>query len=255
MLSGPTQGVGGSPTIAPRATNWARCASRNSGVLATTCSVPIPVRRTASAVQWCTAMWSGWPVCPSGAKVSTVSGRTSSSRSATVAAPASRSTDVAAAVGVAEPVVFGDAEHAQAGGHLCLANLGQPLRRPANRVGHAQLAPGGRDADHPGAGVDRGGHQAAAEVRLVVGMGPDGHDGAQVGKVRGRHGKSVCQPLLGPVRRKEPRCTPCGPTRPDSSLFRVPEQRAPLIAPPSGGGALLRGSPCVRRHACTHGPT
>ena len=34
-------------------------------MLATTCSVPIPVRRTASTVQRWTAMWSGWPVCPS----------------------------------------------------------------------------------------------------------------------------------------------------------------------------------------------
>jgi hypothetical protein len=45
------------------------------------------------------------------------------------------------------------------------------------------LAEGGRHADHPVAGVPRGGHQPSREERLIVGVCPDAQDGAELGGV------------------------------------------------------------------------
>ena len=105
----------------------------------------------------------------------------------------------APAVAVAQPVVLVHAEDGQALGELAGAFGGEPLRRPGHRVGGAELAAGGGHAHHAlavGAGER---HQAAGQVRLVVGVRPDPHDGAEGADV-GLHGSE------GAARRPTPRC-------------------------------------------------
>ena len=134
----------------------------------------------AAVTQRCTAMWSGWNVIPSGPNVRIVSGRTSS-MSSTDQRRASTSWSVERAVGKAEEAVVVDAEHGHRRRRLPAAQPPQAVGWPGLGVGRAVLAGGHRHAHDTLAVVTGGGHHAAGEVRLVVGMCPDGQDRAQLG--------------------------------------------------------------------------
>nr|WP_211210818.1 BTAD domain-containing putative transcriptional regulator [Sporichthya polymorpha] len=90
----------------------------------------------------------------------------------------------AAAVGQVQPVVLDDAEDGERGRHLRGADGREALRRLLHRVAPG-LAAGGGHADDAGAGVAGGRVDPAAQVRLVVGVGPDAEDRAEV-RDRGR---------------------------------------------------------------------
>src|SRR5262249_19161093 len=87
----------------------------------------------------------------------------------------------AAAVGIVEPVVLGDAEVRERPGQLLGADLSKsstggvlPL------VGRAELAARRGDDDDPITAGDRVGHEPRAQVGLVVRVRPDGEDRAEV---------------------------------------------------------------------------
>ena len=91
-------------------------------------------------------------------------------------------------IGDVEPYVLGDAEHREAGLQLGGADGCEPRRRPARLVGHAEFAAGRGHAHDPLSVRDGRRHDAAGQVRLVVGVGPDADDrpeGRRVGD--GRH--------------------------------------------------------------------
>src|SRR6476469_3134007 len=85
---------------------------------------------------------------------------------------------------IIEPLVFGDPQDVQTSGQLTGAFGGQSLRWPSLRVGGAEFATGCGDADHPGSEFAGYCHHSARQVCLVVGMGPDSEDCAQLGDVR-----------------------------------------------------------------------
>ena len=143
-----------------------------------------PALSRASVAQDDTVRWSSCPVIPSGPNVTMVVGRSSSMN------PAMRSTAVVpvccgeSTVGIAQPVVLGDAEDGQARAELPFADGGQPVRRPAVGVVRALFATGGGEHDHAVSRVAGGGHQGGGEERLVVGMGPDAEQCAGRGSGR-----------------------------------------------------------------------
>ncbi len=87
----------------------------------------------------------------------------------------------APAVAVGEPVMLADAEDVQTSGQLARPFGGEPVWRPGERVGGAAFAAGGGHADHALSVAAGQRHQAAGQVGLVVGMGPDSEDGAELG--------------------------------------------------------------------------
>ena len=108
-----------------------------------------PPGRTRRAVHAETAWWSGWPVKPSGPKVSTVSGPTRVDQLGAAARPRRRVGRRAAAVPVAEPVVLGDAEDRQAAASSRVRSAASRSGGQAAGSARAELAAGGGHAHHP----------------------------------------------------------------------------------------------------------
>ena len=85
----------------------------------------------------------------------------------------------APAVGKVEEPLFRHPERGAGAGHLDRAQRTEAGARELGVVG-ALLAPGGMDEDHPLAVGGGRGHDRAAQVGLVIGVGPDAEDGAEV---------------------------------------------------------------------------
>ncbi len=142
-----------------------------------------------------TVRWSGCPVNPSGPKVSTVSGRTSSIRSASRRTAGSGSASAHPTVLVAEPVVLDDTEQRQRLGRAPPCGAA-PSRRRAAGVGSAPpgLTAGGGHGDHPVAARHQARGEATAQVGLVVGVGPDEQGGAHRARSVIGHGSILDPP-------------------------------------------------------------
>src|SRR4051794_21855723 len=95
-------------------------------------------------------------------------------------------------VGIAQPVLLGDAENGQALAHLPLPDGGQLVRRPDLWVVGAVFATGGGEHHHALSRVASGRHQGGGEERLVVGMGPDAEQRPGRGSEGGGGGGGVC---------------------------------------------------------------
>jgi hypothetical protein len=88
---------------------------------------------------------------------------------------------------VVQPHVIGDAEQRERPIELRGADPRRLEPRRRRRVRPARLTAGGGDSHHSLSLTDQGGGRATAQVRLVVGMGPDQHGGAQPGQIGLRH--------------------------------------------------------------------
>jgi hypothetical protein len=84
------------------------------------------------------------------------------------------------AVAVAEPVVLVHADRFEAVAQLLLPDRGEDVRRPRGGVVGAVLAVGGGRDDDAATGPSYRRHQAGGEVRLVVRVGPDAEQRADV---------------------------------------------------------------------------
>jgi hypothetical protein len=83
-------------------------------------------------------------------------------------------------VGQVEELVVPDAEDGQRRAQFVLSQRRQPCRRPRQGVWGAVFPTGGGDAGGAVASVSSPRHQAAGEVGLVVGVGPDPQHGAEI---------------------------------------------------------------------------
>jgi hypothetical protein len=93
----------------------------------------------------------------------------------------------AAAIWIAQPAMLGDAEDTQARSQLRLTNGRELLGRPPGRIGYTKLAATGRNANDPST---RGGghrHDAAAQIGLIIWMGPDRQDRPELSDVSHHH--------------------------------------------------------------------
>jgi hypothetical protein len=79
-----------------------------------------------------------------------------------------------------EVTVLLHAEDLEASAHLVGADLGHALARPAFLVHGAALAPGGGDVDDAVAGCGGQRHQPRREVDIIVRVGPDAEDRAEI---------------------------------------------------------------------------
>ena len=145
----------------------------------------------------------------------------------------------ALAVAVAQPVVLVDTEDLQAPRELPGALGGEPVRRPGDGIRGAALTAGRGHADDPLSVVAGQRHEAARQVRLVVGMGPDAQDRAQLGDViRRDHG---CSSPPGCRQRAPHRCLRAVSTGAGSRFRR--QVRASAARHSSYSGAQRHGPP------------